>query len=189
MPYVLKKENGELKEYRAALEPYICCLAQSIQRVAQFFHKEAPGQIPVYLYVCEKLALQVQPQKRYTLLSAVRAVFSDASYEWCRKMKVKPEKVEFVIYDYWYLSYEIKNLAQEIKKITDTSKEPHLMWPGLLNYSLTILGLKIMDDPKDKTCSALIAGTLKYLHDYFYKRYMAPYEDEQEQKNGGVYPD
>ncbi|KKS75279.1 MAG: hypothetical protein UV48_C0015G0037 [Candidatus Azambacteria bacterium GW2011_GWA2_42_9] len=189
MPYILKKENGILKEHRKKLEPHLCFLAKRIRAVARHYQESPDGRIPVYFYACEELALKVQPQKRYALLSAVRAVYSDANYEWCRKMKTRPAKLEFVGHKYSVLLQRIEKLVKEIKKITDASKEPHLVWPGLLNYSLTVLGLKIMDDPKDKRFSALVAGTLKYLHGYFYEKYMAPYENEQEEKNGKMFPE
>ena len=126
------------------------------------------------------------PQKRYATLSAVRAVYSDASSELQRRLKVKPRKFALIL-DFPILDEKIGNLAKKIIDISSKSREPNLAWQGLLNYSITTLGLKIAAKQKHEMSLSLIVGTLNHLHNYFYEAIMAPYEDEQIVKNGDVF--
>jgi len=57
---------------------------------------------------------------------------------------------------------------------------------GLLNYSCTTLALKVLPARRYWTI-ALISGVLHNVADEFYRKYAAPYEDEQINKNGDVY--
>ena len=83
------------------------------------------------------------------------------------------------------LDSHIDALALEIKKITEESNDSHA-FAGLLNYTCTRLALGIIPE-KRYWAIALIAGVLQNIGDEFYRRYAAPYEDEQIQKNGDVY--
>ena len=83
------------------------------------------------------------------------------------------------------LDGHIEALASEIKKIAEEQGAPHAV-AGLLNYSCTKLGLKVIPE-KRYWAIALIAGVFRNIGDEFYRRYAAPYEDEQIQKNGDVY--
>jgi hypothetical protein len=57
---------------------------------------------------------------------------------------------------------------------------------GLLNYACTRLALKVLPERRYWVI-ALVSGVFKNIGDEFYRRYAAPYEDEQIQKNGDVY--
>ena len=83
------------------------------------------------------------------------------------------------------LDGHIEALAQEIKKIAEEQSDQHAV-AGLLNYSCTKLGLKVIPE-KRYWAIALIAGVFRNIADEFYRRYAAPYEDEQIAKNGDVY--
>lgn len=83
------------------------------------------------------------------------------------------------------LDEHIEALASEIKKIAGEQNDSHAV-AGLLNYSCTKLGLKVIPE-KRYWAIALIAGVFRNIGDEFYRRYAAPYEDEQIQKNGDVY--
>ena len=176
MPYVAK-------EQRELLEDNLTCLANKIcsTYLTSRFHLLA------YKYVCLRLGVEVLPRRRYAALSAVRAVYSDASFEWQRRFKIKPKTFSSVGADFPILDEKIKNLSEKIISIASKIKEPHLSWQGLLNYSITALGLKILGNNRNKEFSSLIAGVLEYLHNYFYEIEMAVYEDEQIIKNGDVF--
>ena len=83
------------------------------------------------------------------------------------------------------LDNHIEALSQEIKKIAEEQADPHAV-AGLLNYTCTTLGLKVIPE-KRYWAIALIAGVFRNIGDEFYRRYAAPYEDEQISKNGDVY--
>ena len=83
------------------------------------------------------------------------------------------------------LDEHIEALASEIKKIAEEQNDQHAV-TGLLNYSCTRLGLKVIPE-KRYWAIALIAGVFRNIGDEFYRRHAAPYEDEQIQKNGDVY--
>ena len=176
MPYVAQ-------DHRILLEEDLTCLTNKIcyNYLLTRFHLLA------FSYVCLRLGVEVLPQRRYAALSAVRAVYSDASFEWQRRFKIKPEKFSSVVTDFPILDEKIKNLSEKIISIASKIKEPHLSWQGLLNYSITALGLKILGNNRNKEFSSLIAGVLEYLHNYFYEIEMAVYEDEQIIKKGDVF--
>ena len=83
------------------------------------------------------------------------------------------------------LDTHIEALAGEIKKIAEEQNDQYAV-AGLLNYACTTLGLKVIPE-KRYWAIALIAGVFRNIGDEFYRRYAAPYEDEQIQKNGDVY--
>ena len=83
------------------------------------------------------------------------------------------------------LDGHIEALASEIKKIAGEQNDPHAV-AGLLNYSCTKLGLKVIPE-KRYWAIALLAGVFSNISSEFYRRYAAPYEDEQVEKNGDVY--
>ena len=83
------------------------------------------------------------------------------------------------------LDSHIDALSSEIKKIVEEENDPHAI-AGLLNYSCTRLGVKLIPE-KRYWAIALIAGVFRNIGDEFYRRYAAPYEDEQIEKNGDVY--
>ncbi|MBI2446247.1 MAG: hypothetical protein HYV51_00275 [Parcubacteria group bacterium] len=175
MPYVIQEDRKLLEEDLTYLANEIC----SNYRATKFH-------LLAYKYICFKLGLKVLPQRRYAALSAVRAVYSDASFEWQRRLKIKPKKfVNFAQFP--ILDEKIKNLSEKIISIASQCQEPNFAWQGLLNYSITVLGLKIADKHKSKRFSSLIAGVLECLHDRFYEIEMAFYEDEQIIKNGDVF--
>ena len=83
------------------------------------------------------------------------------------------------------LDGHIEALVKEIKQIADEQGDQRAV-AGLLNYACTRLGLKVIPE-KRYWAIALIAGVFRNIGDEFYRRYAAPYEDEQIQKNGDVY--
>ena len=83
------------------------------------------------------------------------------------------------------LDSHIEALAGEIKKIAEEQNDQHAV-AGLLNYACTTLGLKVIPE-KRYWAIALVAGVFRNIGDEFYRRYAAPYEDEQIQKNDDVY--
>lgn len=176
MPYVAQ-------EQRKLIEEDLTCLADKIYNIyTEEFHPLA------YKCVCLKLGIEILPQRRYAALSAVRAAYSDASFEWQRRLKVKPKKFKDAACPIFPpVNDTIKNLSEKIIGIASQSREPYFAWQGLFNYSITVLGLKILDKHKNEMFSSLIAGVLEYLHDHFYEVEMAVYEDEQIIKNGDVF--
>jgi len=83
------------------------------------------------------------------------------------------------------LDNHIEALASEIKKIAEEQSDQHAV-AGLLNYTCTTLGLKVIPE-KRYWAIALLAGVFRNIGDEFYRRYAVPYEDEQIAKNGDVY--
>lgn len=83
------------------------------------------------------------------------------------------------------LDPHIEALAKEIQKIGEEQNDAHA-FAGMLNYTCTRLALKLMPE-KRYWVVALIAGVFRNIGDEFYRRYAAPYEDEQIEKNGDVY--
>ena len=176
MPYIEQ-------DHRKLLEEDLTCLANKI--CDSYMTKFHPL---VYKCVCLKLGVEFLPQRRYATLSAIRAVYSDASFEWQRRLKIKPKKFKDAACPIFPpVNDMIKNLSEKIISIAAQSQEPHLAWQGLLNYSITVLGLKILGNNKNKEFSSLIAGVLEYLHNHFYEVEMAVYENEQIIKNGDVF--
>jgi len=83
------------------------------------------------------------------------------------------------------LDKHIDALAEAIKRIAATYGYDGA-FAGLLNYSCTRLALRILP-ARRYWVIALITGTFKNIADEFYRRFAAPYEDEQIDKNGDVY--
>ena len=83
------------------------------------------------------------------------------------------------------LDQYIDALAKEIKAV---HKEYNYdgAFAGLLNYACTRLALAVMPAKRYWTI-ALISGVFGNIADEFYRRFAAPYEDEQIKKNGDVY--
>ena len=57
---------------------------------------------------------------------------------------------------------------------------------GILNYTCTTLALRLIPE-KRYWAIALFSGVFRNIADEFYRRYAAPYEDQQIIKNGDVY--
>lgn len=57
---------------------------------------------------------------------------------------------------------------------------------GLLNYTCTTLALKVNPARRYWTI-ALLSGVFHNIADEFYRKYAAPYEEEQIKNNGDVY--
>lgn len=79
----------------------------------------------------------------------------------------------------------IEKLAKAIKKAAAESGDK-TAFAGLLNYCCTSLALRVIPERR-YWAIALITGVFKNMIDEFYRRYVAPYEDEQIKKNGDVY--
>ena len=170
--------------HRKLLEEDLTCLANKICDIYQTTRFRSLA----YKYVCLKLGIKVLPQRRYAALSAVRAIYSDASFEWRRRLKVKPKKFKDVVCPIFPpVNDMIKNLSEKIISIASQYQKPNFSWQGPFNYSITVLGLKILGNNKNKEFSSLIAGVLEYLHNHFYEVEMAVYENEQIIKNGDVF--
>lgn len=84
------------------------------------------------------------------------------------------------------LDPHIENLAQEIQRIAEEEKDP-LAFAGLFNYTCTKLGLRLLPERRYKWI-ALLVGVFETVKQEFYRRFAGPYEDEQIEKNGDVYP-
>lgn len=61
-------------------------------------------------------------------------------------------------------------------------------YAGLLNYACTTLGLRTLPDRR-YWAVATTSGVFANVSDEFYRRFAAPYEDEQIIRNGDVYPE
>jgi hypothetical protein len=83
------------------------------------------------------------------------------------------------------LDSHVEALIKEIKGIVDEQRDPHAV-AGLLNYICTKLALGVIPE-KRYWAIALIAGVFRNIGDEFYRRYAAPYENEQIERNGDVY--
>lgn len=59
---------------------------------------------------------------------------------------------------------------------------------GLLNYACTRLALRVIPERRYKWI-AMVTGVFENIKQEFYRRFAAPYEDEQIEKNGDVYPE
>lgn len=84
------------------------------------------------------------------------------------------------------LNPHIEKLAEEIKKISEETGEDG-DFAGFLNYSCTKLAINVMPARRYKWI-AMIVGVFKNIADEFYRRVGIPYEDEQIEKNGDVFP-
>lgn len=85
-----------------------------------------------------------------------------------------------------HLDVYIDDLAQKINALSKEKGHP-AAFAGLLNYSCTRLGLATLPERR-YWAIALLSGVWKNIGDEFYRRFAAPYEDEQIKKNGDVYP-
>lgn len=83
------------------------------------------------------------------------------------------------------LDPHIEALTKEIQQITKEQNDPHA-FAGILNYLCTKLALRLIPEKRYWTI-ALVAGIFQNIGEEFYRRYAAPYEDEQIEKNGDVY--
>lgn len=83
------------------------------------------------------------------------------------------------------LDIHVDALAEEIKK-TAAKYGYDGAFAGLMNYACTRLALKVNPARRYWTI-ALISGVFRNIADEFYRRYAAPYEDEQIKNNGDVY--
>lgn len=83
------------------------------------------------------------------------------------------------------LDTHIEAIAKEVKQIVEEQNDPHA-FAGLLNYTCTNLALKVIPE-KRYWVIALVSGIFRNIADEFYRRYAAPYEDQQIGKNGDVY--
>ena len=176
MPYVVQEQRGLLEED-------LISLANKIHN----FYSTERFCLLAYKYVCLKLGIMVLSQRRYAILSAARAVYSDANFELQRHSKVKPKKFTNYDVNFPILNEKIEKISEKIIGIATQSREPHLAWQGLFNYSMFALAIKITNRQKTRKFLSLAAGVLEYLHKHFYETEMAPYEDEQIKKNGDVF--
>ena len=84
------------------------------------------------------------------------------------------------------LDPHIEKLAEAIKKVAARQKQ-EAAFAGFLNYTCTKLALKVIPARKYWVI-ALVVGVFKNVADEFYRRFGVPYEDEQIEKSGDVYP-
>lgn len=84
------------------------------------------------------------------------------------------------------LDAHIDALAKEINVVAKTY-EYDGAFAGLLNYSCTRLALATLP-ARRYWVIALVSGVFHNVADEFYRRFGVPYEDEQIEKNGDVYP-
>ncbi|MEK7520599.1 MAG: hypothetical protein AAB560_00785 [Patescibacteria group bacterium] len=84
------------------------------------------------------------------------------------------------------LDPRIAKLAEEINAVAKETGDEKT-FAGLLNYACTKLALQTIPE-KRYWAIALISGVFKNIGEEFYRRFAAPYEDEQIKKNGDVYP-
>jgi len=83
------------------------------------------------------------------------------------------------------LDKHIEEIAEAIKKMA-AEEGYDGAFAGFLNYTCTRLALKVIP-ARRYWAIALITGVFKNIADEFYRRYGAPYEEEQIKKNGDVY--
>jgi len=83
------------------------------------------------------------------------------------------------------LDKHIEEIAEAIKKAA-VEQGYDGAFAGFLNYTCTRLALKVIP-ARRYWAIALITGVFKNIADEFYRRYGAPYEEEQIKKNGDVY--
>jgi hypothetical protein len=82
----------------------------------------------------------------------------------------------------------IGQLADEIKAMAkEYDSDGGYGYAGLLNYSMTKLAIETLPTRRYWTC-ALTSGVIHNVYTEFYRRFVVPYEDEQIEKNGDVYP-
>jgi hypothetical protein len=79
-------------------------------------------------------------------------------------------------------------IAQLAEELRDIANDPEHQgdYEGLLNYSITRLALGVIPERRYKHI-ARITGVLQNVGSEFYRRYVAPYEDEAAKKHGDVY--
>ncbi len=76
---------------------------------------------------------------------------------------------------------------QELAALIQEQAKEDLDLGGLLNYTCTCLGLLIIP-ARRYHWMAFIHGVWGTMIAEFYRKYVAPYEDEKERENGPVYP-
>jgi hypothetical protein len=81
------------------------------------------------------------------------------------------------------LDSHIEALADAVK---ERAAERNGDFEGMLNYAVTRLVLSIIPERRYKFIAAVI-GVLENVKEEFYRRFAAPYEDEQREKAGDVY--
>lgn len=80
----------------------------------------------------------------------------------------------------------IEELAKAIKDVSKEMGGEKTSFAGILNYCCTRLALRIIPERR-YYAMALLQGVFETMAQEFYRRYVAPYEDEQIKKNGDVY--
>ena len=84
---------------------------------------------------------------------------------------------------------QLDPIIQELSKIIkNIAKEYNYdgAFAGILNYTCTTLVLQVLP-ARRYWVIALVTGVLENIKQEFYRRYAAPYEDEQIIKNGDCY--
>lgn len=83
------------------------------------------------------------------------------------------------------LDGHIEALGDAIKRLAE-KEGGEGAFAGLLNYSCTKLALQVIPGRRYKWI-AMVTGVFENIKQEFYRRFAAPYEDEQIEKNGDVY--
>lgn len=84
------------------------------------------------------------------------------------------------------LDPHIVKLSEAIKEVSRALGDEKIAFPGVLNYCCTRLALEVIPDRR-YYAMALLHGVFETIAQEFYRRYVAPYEDEQIKKHGDVY--
>ena len=84
------------------------------------------------------------------------------------------------------LDPHIEKLAGVIKEAAAELGDEKTAFAGVLNYCCTKLALTVIPERR-YYAMALVQGVFNTMAQEFYRRYVAPYEDEQIKKNGDVY--
>ncbi|KKU86189.1 MAG: hypothetical protein UY15_C0014G0031 [Parcubacteria group bacterium GW2011_GWA2_47_9] len=84
------------------------------------------------------------------------------------------------------LDPKIEELAKAIKEVSKELGDEKTDFAGVLNYCCTRLALEVIPERRYKFM-ALVHGAFGTMAEEFYRRYVAPYENEQIEKNGDVY--
>lgn len=79
---------------------------------------------------------------------------------------------------------ELDALVERLRAELDADPDSY---EGLLNYTITSLCLRTIPGRRYRYV-ARTTGVLENVKQEFYRRYAAPYEDEQIEKSGDVYP-
>ncbi len=73
-----------------------------------------------------------------------------------------------------------------VKKIKEISQNDHIVWPGIINYTITKLIVKFIEDIRYWKI-AMITGILENVKQEFYRRVASQYEDKKKEQEGDVY--